>query len=205
MGGSLTVSDLPFIVPYNAIKRGNIYLAGIPFDDGRPLNFLETDPDGSLKVKIKDYGFDSVPDRYGRPMSQDVAVVVPHRAKYAVVLQSDELNIDPAWHYTLIAPIDSVGKQELARPIIRRAIKTNDVDRIHYITCTGMGATVEITKIRRSHKNLIFRPTGWTIPSADLDHIMVKLATILKIEKIPACTECEMNCENCELKQASSL
>lgn len=129
---------------------------------------------------------------------------MPHKAKFAVVLQTDNYNQDPDWHYTFIAPIDSIGEREKGKSIIQRLMSKNDLDRMHYINCTGQDALVEITKIRRTHKNLIFRPTKWEIPPDDLEHIMVKLSSVLKIEKIPACSECEMNCEKCELKLASS-
>jgi len=198
------LSGLPFTVSYEDIKRGKIYLAGIPFDDGRPLSFLENDG-GSLSILQKPYGFEPATDEAtGREYSPEVAVVIPHKAKLAVVLQTDSYNADPNWHYTIIAPIDSIGAREKEKSIIQRVIARNDLDRIHYISCTGHDAIIEITKIRRSHKNLIFKPTRWEVPAQDLEYIMVKLASVLKIEKIPACSDCEMNCDNCELKTASS-
>lgn len=178
-------------------------MVGFPFDDGRPLTFVEQDSQGGYRLVEKEYGFDPVKGVHGY-YSPPVSVVVQHKAKYAVVLQKDEDNGDPNWHYTFVAPIDSIGSREREKAIVQRAMSVNDVDKVHYINCTGMDALIDLTKIRRTHKNLIFKRMSWEVPNDSMKEILCKLASILKVDKIPACTDCERNCENCDLRIASS-
>ena len=186
----------------SAILRGNIYYVGFPFDVERPMQFIEQQSDGTVVLVKKDHGFEPGFDGVGRPFAREVDVVVPHKMRLAVVLQDNVLNALATQHYTIVAPIESLYPKDLLEPSVARAKKSNDVDRIHYITCTERDAVVEVSRSRRIHKSLLLKTTRFKLPAEDIEKVLYKLSSMLDIRRVPACAECEANCDRCSLKAA---
>lgn len=182
------------------ILRGNVYYVGFPFDVERPLTFVEAAADGTMTVLQKAHGFEPEFDIHGKPHAREVDVVVPHKMRLAVVLQDDLINSSVSQHYTIIAPIESLYEKDKREPIVAQAMKSNDVDRIHYITCTGRDAVVEVSRIRRIHKSLLLKETQYMMSGADVEQVLYKLSSLLQIRRIPACEDCAANCDRCVLR-----
>lgn len=81
----------PLLVALDKIRRGHIFLVGLPFSDGRPLTFVETAADGNVALRKHPVGFAPRMGSDGEWYSPTFDVVVGHKAKYAVVLQGDSL------------------------------------------------------------------------------------------------------------------
>lgn len=137
------------------IRRGRIYLMGLPFCDGRPLTFVDHHPDGSVTLETRENGFEPARRPDGGEYSPELEVVIKHKVKYGVVLQEDTLNRDRKWRYTIVAPIDSIKPADRVKGLVQRAMQDNNEILIHYTTCTGM----RLSKSRRS--DVRTRTSSW--------------------------------------------
>ncbi|MFE6134854.1 type II toxin-antitoxin system PemK/MazF family toxin [Bacillus sp. NPDC057893] len=167
------------------IKRGNIYEVAVPFSDGRPLTFFEADPklgENVGRAVKKEHGFEPEYDaKTSTKKARIVSVIVKHKTRLCVVLQSDLFNGNENYDHVYVAPIATIHSREEKTELIKRLKEKNDIPQLHYIDShTGKPAYVNVGDIKRLHKSLILKTTSHSpLSSKAMREISKKMQTLM--------------------------
>lgn len=199
------MTRLPRAVSYDNILWGKVYYVPIPFSSGRPLEFVvkDTDHEDLYRLAKKADGFEGEIDpATGNRVSRELKIVTEFKMRPALVIQSNEMNVDPRYDFVVVLPISTINKGHMNRPIIQDMITHNNIDRLHYIgKAVGRESYITVSDPKRLHKNMLYKFNREVSFSDEvMEVILAKLAKCLEIKRIAECDLCEKNCENCEYK-----
>lgn len=139
-------------VENDRILRGHIFYAAVAFSDGTPVDFFEPIPDlgkGFGRIVSKMNGFNPVYDENGKKYSPTLNVVVKHKVRLSVVIQSNLFNQNESYDHVYIAPIATIHPTQEKTELIERLKDTNDIPQLHYIgNHTGRPAYVNVSDIK---------------------------------------------------------
>lgn len=169
-------------------------MGAIQFTEQRPLGIFKPLDDENNGIKIEEDSQTFIgrfnPQK-GRKESEIVDVIIRHKRRMVTVIQSN----DSIGSYIYVLPITTYGGNDLRILDIK-----NNPERpqYHYIgNITGKEAVVNVSDMKRIHKSLLMQKLGTVeIGKEDMEIIGKKLATLMEIERLEKCSECEQNYEN---------
>ena len=205
-------------VKIEELKVGNIYRTAIPFTVTQPLKFFQgcsecknkktcnTAYDDCGKAVIDPNGLNR--DNVLDSEEETLSIVVPHKVRPAVLIESETYLRKGSFPYVFMAPIQTLHREGKDARYLKKLIEKNSYPTVHYIgEHTGRESVVSVSDIKRVHISMLLEPHEAN-PFADdiLIEIYRKLGDLVGFDKgkISACQTCEMNCDNCELKKLAS-
>lgn len=181
-------------VTYSDIARGKIYWTAIQFTEKRPLGIFKP-VDGTNKGEIieeDDNTFKGrISEETGKLKSEVIDIIIRHKRRMALVIQSDEVNND----FIYVIPITTFDKNDTK---IQYYKENKDIPQYHYLgIVTGKEAVANIADIKRIHKSLLLEVTNCEkVRDICMEEIGKKIATIMDIKKLDQCKQCSLNYEN---------
>lgn len=189
-------SKLPREIDDKDITRGKVFSVPIPFNDGRPFDFVKYDNDtDTYKVVTLEDGFEGKIDPVSkRKKSEIVKLAINYKLRPALVIQNNYDNQNENYNSVIVLPIETIKEKQKGNSRIKRMMETNDVDNVHYI---GNDSYIIINNPVKVHKNMLFENKKNIIFNESvMELIMKKFAKCVDIDKIEKCDECMYNYEN---------
>lgn len=202
------------------IFLGNIYTTIIPFSTPQPLSLFESCTTCESNKMCNGFnencgrkyndGQDFDRDKMSQFQNNDseISVIVPHKIRPAVVIQPDDYNHRDNYPFVFVAPIQTLHREKIQAKKLKK-ILANELPQLHYIgDHTGHEAYINISDIKRLHKSFLLEKHSSDPFSDDIMlEVLIKISSLLGMGKgkIAACKTCEMNCDNCSLKNMPAV